>query len=266
MRGCLHGLWIRIPSISIGSGTPEGWTWSGNTEEQLQGTKDDIFAAIAANEILGNPFQLATCGWVLGPQNDRAFFDKILPLEVSVSCINRQVGMTPVEPGFADVKGRGKWAIPWMEDDPALTQPQLWAGRMRKDAVDAHKYGCNGLMGIHWRTRILGPNVSALAKAAWEQGEWANPIPTPKPEKKEGAVGGSTASFMSNPIEGTENDPVYQTVRYNVAAYRLKVPDGAYDITLHFCEPHYKERNKRVFGVDIEGENAIDDLDIFRRV
>jgi hypothetical protein len=27
-------------------------------------------------------------------------------------------------------------------------------------------------MGIHWRTRILGPNVSALAKAAWEQTGW----------------------------------------------------------------------------------------------
>ena len=51
-------------------------------------------------------------------------------------------------------------------------------------------------MGIHWRTRILGPNVSALAKAAWEQGEWANPAPTPKPEKQEGAIGGSTASFL----------------------------------------------------------------------
>jgi hypothetical protein len=30
-----------------------------------------------------------------------------------------------------------------------------------------------GLMGIHWRTRALGPNVSALAKAAWEQGDWS---------------------------------------------------------------------------------------------
>jgi hypothetical protein len=27
-------------------------------------------------------------------------------------------------------------------------------------------------MGIHWRTRILGPNVSALAKAAWDQAGW----------------------------------------------------------------------------------------------
>ena len=74
-----------------------------------------------------------------------------------MSCINRQVGNTPVEPGFAKVQGRPKWAIPWMEDDPGLTMPQLWAGRMRRDAADALQYGCTGLMGIHWRTRVLGP-------------------------------------------------------------------------------------------------------------
>ena len=43
---------------------------------------------------------------------------------------------------------------------------------MRRDAFDALRYGCTGLMGIHWRTRILAPNVSALAKAAWDQSGW----------------------------------------------------------------------------------------------
>ncbi|OGS15515.1 MAG: hypothetical protein A2234_04500 [Elusimicrobia bacterium RIFOXYA2_FULL_58_8] len=89
-----------------------------------------------------------------------------------MSCISRQVGHEPVEPGFAKVKGRPTWAIPWMEDDPALSSVQLWAGRMRKDAADALAYGCTGLLGIHWRTRILGPNVSALADAAWDQKAW----------------------------------------------------------------------------------------------
>ena len=56
-----------------------------------------------------------------------------------------------------------------MEDDPGLTIPQFWVGRMRRDAADAYAYGCNGYFGIHWRTRELSMNVSALAKAAWEQ-------------------------------------------------------------------------------------------------
>ena len=101
-------------------------------------------------------------------------FDKVLPKDMAVSCINRQVGYTPVDAGFAEVQGRSKWAIPWLEDDPALSAPQLWAARMRRDAADALRYGCDGLLGIHWRTRALGPNISALAQAAWQQGAWAD--------------------------------------------------------------------------------------------
>jgi hypothetical protein len=136
--------------------TPEGWTWDGTTEDQVRLTLDDLAAAVAAHGAGQAPFQLATCGWVLGPQQDRALFDKVLPKHVAVSCINREVGRTPVDRGFADVQGRGKWAIPWLEDDPALTSPQLWAGRMRRDAADARRYGCDGLLGIHWRTRSVG--------------------------------------------------------------------------------------------------------------
>ncbi|UCF38939.1 MAG: hypothetical protein JSU96_08925 [Acidobacteriota bacterium] len=152
--------------------TPEGWTWEGTKDEQVRATLNDLRAAIAAAEAVEAPFTLATCGWVLGPQQDRALFDKELPKEMPISCINRDVGHDPVEPGFLSVQGRPKWAIPWLEDDPAMIIPQLWVGRMRKDAVDALRYGCTGLMGIHWRTRILGPNVLALARAAWEQEGW----------------------------------------------------------------------------------------------
>jgi hypothetical protein len=90
------------------------------------------------------------------------------------SCINREVGFAPVEPAFKDITSRPTWAIPWLEDDPALISPQLWVGRTRKDAVDALNYGCSGLMGIHWRTKILSFNFAALAQAGWEQGEWRN--------------------------------------------------------------------------------------------
>ncbi|MGH7973519.1 MAG: hypothetical protein ACREIC_32790, partial [Limisphaerales bacterium] len=155
--------------------TPEGWTWSGVKPEEIEATTNDLFSAIAAWKAAHPPFALAMCGWVLGPPQDRAMFDKLLPKDIAVSCINRQVGYTPVDAGFNEVTNRSKWAIPWMEDDPALSSPQLWVGRMRRDAADALRYGCNGLMGIHWRTRILGPNVSALAQAAWTQHPWAEP-------------------------------------------------------------------------------------------
>jgi hypothetical protein len=204
---------------------------------------------------------------VLGPQQDRALFDKVLPKNVAVSCINRQVGNTPVDRGFNEVHGRGKWAIPWLEDDPGLTLPQLWVGRMRRDAADARRYGCDGLLGIHWRTRILAPNAAALAQAAWQQDAWnpdaAAPIETPR---EDGAVGGNVAAFPNNAIAGTDEAPVYQTVRYNLSAYHLRLPNGHYTVTLKFCEPHYAAAGKRVFQVALQGQRVLERLDIFERV
>ena len=241
--------------------TPEGWTWQGASDAQVGSTIGDLRMAYEAAKRVKAPFRLATCGWVLGPQGDRAMFDRVLPKDVAVSCINRQVGKEPVDPAFAEVKGRAKWAIPWLEDDPALTSPQLWVGRMRRDAADALRYGCTGLLGIHWRTRILGPNVSALAWAAWDQTEWAR-----AEQEFSGPVGGQVAAFPNNPIADTDDDPLYQTVRYDVSAYRFVVPNGKYTVTLKFCEPHYSEKGKRVFDVKLEGKKVIEELDIFARV
>jgi len=157
--------------------TPERWTWSEVEPKDVDRTTNDLQLAYKALEELGNPFKLATCGWVLGPPRDRTEFDRALPKDVPFSCINRGVGYSPVEKGFENLQSRSKWAIPWMEDDPALLSAQLWVGRLRKDAYDAYRYGCDGLFGIHWRTRILCPNVSALAKAAWDCDQWSVSAP-----------------------------------------------------------------------------------------
>lgn len=250
--------------------TPESWTWGNPKDEEIAATVSDFKAAIEAVNNVKAPFTLATCGWVLGPPKDRALFDNLLPKDMPMSCINRQVGFSPVETGFARVKDRPTWAIPWLEDDPGLLIPQLWVGRMRRDAADALAYGCSGLLGIHWRTRILGPNVSALAKAAWEQKPW-NPdlgreMPVPDPKRMEGREGGNVAAFPNNPIADTEQGVLYQTVAWDVKAYRLKVPNGMYAVRLQFCEPHYAEVGKRVFGVTLQGRKVIDKLDIFAAV
>lgn len=148
--------------------TPEGWTWEGETREQVKKTVQDIQLALEAMKETQSPFTPATCGWVLGPSFDRTWFDKMFPKSMPFSCINRDVGFSPVEPGFAGLSGRPKWQISWLEDDPALVSPQLWAGRVRKDAADAFRYGCTGLMGIHWRTQSIAPALGALARAGWE--------------------------------------------------------------------------------------------------
>ncbi len=247
--------------------TPEGWTWGGNKPEQFEAARRDLEAALGALDALGKPFTLASCGWVLGPQHDRAALDAVLPKDCPMSCINRDVGHAPVERGFANVTGRPKWAIPWMENDPNLVAPQPWVGRMRQDAVDARRLGCTGLLGIHWRTKILSMNIAALAGAAWDQswvpsGTDVSPIPPGAPPTDYRR--GTPAAFTA-PVEGTEEDPVYQTVRYDVDAYRLPAPNGTYRVVLKFNEPHYGEAGKRVFGVRVQGRQAIEHLDLFAR-
>ncbi|GHT22592.1 hypothetical protein FACS189430_04610 [Bacteroidia bacterium] len=159
--------------------TDESWTWSGNSQQQLDRILSDMQSALRALNNVQPDFGLATCGWVLGPQQDRTLFDNYLPKDIPFSCINRAVGFTPIDPGFAAISGRSKWAIPWMEDDPAMIIPQLWVGRMRHDAADALAYGCDGLIGIHWRTQSIAQNIAALAQAGWSQTGW-NPTPDKK--------------------------------------------------------------------------------------
>jgi len=54
-----------------------------------------------------------------------------------------------------------------MEDDPDLTAPQLWVNRTLIHMEDALRYGCTGLLGIHWRTRAVSPSISAMAQKSW---------------------------------------------------------------------------------------------------
>ena len=246
--------------------TPEGWTWGGNNPAQLEATIRDIRTACEALAESGKKTTLATCGWVLGPQHDRAALDKLLPKACPMSCINRSVGHDPVESAFANIQGRPKWAIPWMENDPNLVAYQPWAGRMRHDAVDARRLGCDGLLGIRWRTKALSANVSALAAAAWDQ-SWVpatydvSPV---KPIKSHG-VGGNLAHFTAT-VAGADVQAVYQNVRYGMPDYNLTVPNGVYTVTLKFNEPHYAAAGKRVFSVYVQGKPVVENLDMFAKV
>lgn len=242
--------------------TPENWTWEGATEIQASRTIRDLAAACAAREAVNAPFQLATCGWVLGPPFDRAYLDHQLPKEVSVSTINRHLGYEPVDAAFDKIEGRGKWAIPWVEDDPALASPQFWARRMRRDARAAREYGCDGLMGIFWRTRGIAPTLACLARAAWSQ-DWPE---TGSPEghyRLRDTEAGFPVYTAYTPaeIEGTDDDPLYRATRLDAKAYAVAVPNGPCKVTLHFCEGQHGP-GARVFDVLLQDRLVLDDLDI----
>ena len=240
--------------------TSENWTWSDASEKEIQAVTTDLAQAVEAAAEVKAPFALATCGWVLGPPSRRTLFDEVLLKTMAVSAINREVGKAPVDPMFGRISGRSKWAIPWMEDDPALTSPQLWAGRMRRDAADALRYGCDGLLGIHWRTRVLSPNIGALAQAAWDQ-SW-NAAST----DIAGPVNGQYVAFVDKMPPAVGAAAVYRDIRDRVFGYHLSVPDGTYRVTLKLIENEIDRKGGRVFDVLIRGKRVAEKVDIFAAV
>lgn len=96
-----------------------------------------------------------------------------------------------------------QWVIPWLEDDPGLTAPELWLNRTIQHGDDAQAYGASGFFGIHWRTRAVGPQWAALAQRGWQAGvtsdgvwsTWAAASFGPKAGPAAAAVFGGIDSF-----------------------------------------------------------------------
>lgn len=241
------------------------WIWGHEGEIDQQRFIANMQAAHAALRDTKAPFGLGICGWGWITGNFPSL-DNALPKDVVFSAISMSTGHAPVSENFARLERRQKWAIPWFEDDGPLASFQLRAGRMRRDAVDARQHGCNGLMGLHWRTRIIAPNIAALAQAGWEQGAWSRPPAKPIEQHDVEVLGGQTAAYLNNLITGTDLVPVYQTVRFNLRGYRFTMPNGPCKVTLRFSELAHKEAGKRVFGVKLQGQEVVKHLDIFAKV
>ncbi|MFD2516473.1 glycoside hydrolase family 2 TIM barrel-domain containing protein [Salinimicrobium flavum] len=81
-------------------------------------------------------------------------------------------------------------------------------------------------------------------------------------------------------IQGTENDPLFQTMREGIEAYKFDVKKGKYRVTLLFAEPEYsaseeniynlsevseeKAAGIRSFDISINGETVRKDLNLAR--
>ena len=63
---------------------------------------------------------------------------------------------------------RERWPIPWIEDDPSMWFPQFRASRFEMDMKRAQDFGCQGMLGIHWRHRAIDPTATYLARAGWD--------------------------------------------------------------------------------------------------
>lgn len=112
--------------------------------------------------------RMVISGWG-GVVRHFAYFHQHMPEDVIFSALNDSVGWDPVSEEFAKLGSRERWPIPWLEDDPAMWLPQLHVYRFQRDMDLASQYDCQGIFGIHWRTRIMNANAGFLERYAWEK-------------------------------------------------------------------------------------------------
>ncbi|MGB5944048.1 MAG: malectin domain-containing carbohydrate-binding protein [Leeuwenhoekiella sp.] len=82
---------------------------------------------------------------------------------------------------------------------------------------------------------------------------------------------GGIVSQSNADIAGTDNDSFYQSQRYSNAdlssfSYSIPVPNGTYDVVLHFAETFFGSAGNRVFDIFAENASVIDNLDIYGEV
>ncbi|MCX5910170.1 MAG: malectin domain-containing carbohydrate-binding protein, partial [Deltaproteobacteria bacterium] len=67
------------------------------------------------------------------------------------------------------------------------------------------------------------------------------------------------------PIDGTNDDVLYQTERYGNFSYNIPLLNGTYQVVLKFAEiyAYLYGPNSRIFDVKIEGKEVISNLDLF---
>ena len=118
--------------------------------------------------------RLVISGWG-GVVRHFQYFHKALPEDVVFSSLNDNLGWDPVSEEYGKLESRERWPIPWLEDDPAMWLPQFHVARFVRDMDLAEQYGCQGLMGIHWRHRIM--DIDAGFQSAILVGQGFDPDP-----------------------------------------------------------------------------------------
>jgi hypothetical protein len=79
-----------------------------------------------------------------------------------------------------------------------------------------------------------------------------------------GFQGGDVIDRPGLPIANTKQPEIYRSERYSMDSFTQKLPNGKYDVKLHFCETFEGifGPGERVFSFDVEGQ-AFKDFDVW---
>ncbi|MCY3802393.1 MAG: hypothetical protein OXG46_12550 [Chloroflexi bacterium] len=106
--------------------------------------------------------------------------DKTVPIDVIFSSLDNidpsaARSVSEVYGKLSD--GRESWPVPWFESDAGGSRRDQWGPQPNTHIFadlcrDAREKGCEGFMGIHWRTRDLEEVFAYSARYAWDQVEY----------------------------------------------------------------------------------------------
>ena len=82
------------------------------------------------------------------------------------------------------------------------------------------------------------------------------------PDVEYGFTDGNFVS-VSDPIDNTTDDSLYQTCLNRTAGYKVRVPNGIYTVTLKLSENYYSTVNSRTYDLVLEDSLIFENLDVF---
>ena len=84
-------------------------------------------------------------------------------------------------------------------------------------------------------------------------------------QKDANFIGGQAIAPNYNPIDNTKDDFIYQSQRSATDfSYAIPVANGNYNVSLYLSELNFTDFGSRVFDVALEGDLALNDLDIYK--
>ena len=76
---------------------------------------------------------------------------------------------------------------------------------------------------------------------------------------------GKAIAPVYNPIDNTKDDFIFQSQRLGTNfSYSVPVANGNYNVSLYLSELNFTDFGQRVFDVSLEGQEALDNLDIYK--
>ena len=82
-----------------------------------------------------------------------------------------------------------------------------------------------------------------------------------------GFLDGTSANYPSTlQISGTDEDVIFQSEKYGMVTYKIRLLNGNYNVKLMFAENYFDQIGSRIFDVYLEQNRVIENLDIYSLV